>query len=83
MNNKRIGNLTYLRGIATLVVMLFHVTTMYDDKYLGGIFTPGWSGVEMFFVLSGFLMIYTYSSNISTKEFVRKRLIRIIAKTII
>ena len=78
MNNKRIENLTYLRGVATLVVMLFHVTTIYDDKYLGGIFTPGWSGVEMFFVLSGFLMIYTYSSNISTKEFVRKRLIRII-----
>ena len=54
MNNKRIENLTYLRGIATLIVMLFHVTTIYDDKYLGGIFTPGWSGVEMFLSLVGF-----------------------------
>lgn len=78
MNNKRIENLTYLRGIATLVVMLFHVTTIYDDKYLGGIFTPGWSGVEMFFVLSGFLMIYTYNQSTTVGDFILKRVKRIV-----
>lgn len=50
-----------LRGLAVLLVMLFHYGTMLDSHYLfqsGLMFMVrlGWTGVDLFFVLSGFLI---------------------------
>ena len=49
-----------LRGIAILLVMLFHMAVMNPtaeiDRFALKVLSAGWIGVELFFVLSGFLI---------------------------
>jgi peptidoglycan/LPS O-acetylase OafA/YrhL len=58
----RIPELDGLRGIAILIVILFHyvVTGAEPSNRLGAafydIFRIGWAGVDLFFILSGFLI---------------------------
>jgi peptidoglycan/LPS O-acetylase OafA/YrhL len=51
--NKYIKGLDGLRGIAIILVMLFHFR-LYDFGQIG--ISVGWVGVQLFFVLSGFLI---------------------------
>lgn len=50
------------RGIAAVLVMLYHVTTTnhFYDGYMWEVFGFGHSGVDFFFVLSGFVMLYAH-----------------------
>ncbi|MDL0088303.1 acyltransferase family protein [Campylobacter gastrosuis] len=69
-----------LRGVAILLVLLFHIWPEY--------FSFGYVGVDIFFVLSGFLItqiIYTKleSNTFSFKEFYRNRIRRIFPALII
>jgi peptidoglycan/LPS O-acetylase OafA/YrhL len=52
---KRIPQLDAVRGIAVLLVLL-HNTDVYPSLHLGLIAGNGWMGVDLFFVLSGFLI---------------------------
>ena len=45
-----------LRGLAILVVVLYHCHPRLQGTFLEGIIVWGWSGVSLFFVLSGFLI---------------------------
>jgi peptidoglycan/LPS O-acetylase OafA/YrhL len=66
-------NLQVLRGISVLLVVLFHIGAPF--------FTNGWVGVDIFFVISGFLMWHLYADKISegqVKEFYIKRLRRLL-----
>ncbi len=52
-----------LRGLAAFAVLTHHIAVAVDD-YFGRDFTPlgvglGWVGVDVFFVLSGFIMVWT------------------------
>lgn len=66
--NKEIGALTGLRGVAALWVLVFHIQDML--KFVGGgvstvtrIFgAAGYLGVDVFFVLSGFVLALNYSN---------------------
>ena len=53
----RISELDGLRGIAILLVMVFHFTPRTGPLFfLAHVFQLGWTGVDLFFVLSGFLI---------------------------
>ena len=56
---KRLDGLDALRGIAALVVLLFHAW-----KFFGGTtaVAEGWLAVDFFFALSGFVMARTYEA---------------------
>ncbi|MFC1665319.1 acyltransferase family protein [Pseudomonadota bacterium] len=59
---KKIYNIQALRGVAVLSVVLFHLMTI-EQKYGGtktiltNIFNFGMFGVDLFFVISGFVMV--------------------------
>ena len=64
---KRLESIQALRGIAALLVLLFHMTAFQsqmaegnpsDVKLVSGIWDNGWAGVDLFFVISGFIMVY-------------------------
>jgi peptidoglycan/LPS O-acetylase OafA/YrhL len=62
-NRKRIPELDGLRGIAIGLVLFYHyfflITQLRPGSVLSYLFAPGrigWSGVDLFFVLSGFLI---------------------------
>jgi peptidoglycan/LPS O-acetylase OafA/YrhL len=75
-----------LRGLAILLVMLFH-TTQYPrvrgagDAALTALPALGWCGVDLFFVLSGFLitriLLATRGSSSYAKSFYARRVLRI------
>jgi peptidoglycan/LPS O-acetylase OafA/YrhL len=62
-SSRRILELDGLRGIAILLVILYHFISMTPHAppngivhYLQAAFRMGWAGVDLFFVLSGFLI---------------------------
>jgi peptidoglycan/LPS O-acetylase OafA/YrhL len=65
-----ITTLTPLRGIAALLVVVFHcnlmVTTFLPPGYTS-IISMGWIWVDFFFVLSGFILAYVYSQDFKYK----------------
>jgi exopolysaccharide production protein ExoZ len=59
-----LGSLHVLRGVASLLVLLFHATWYGGEpRFLGGAFLAGGRGVDLFFLLSGFVMTWTYRSS--------------------
>jgi peptidoglycan/LPS O-acetylase OafA/YrhL len=53
----RVAELDGLRGIAILLVLVFHFTPASGPLYaLAHVFQAGWIGVDLFFVLSGYLI---------------------------
>ena len=85
INKPTIDGIQYLRAVAALMVVMFHsrLTTFGSDTWP----TFGHSGVDIFFVISGFVMAYAtkdinpnlnFNNRLSnTYEFLRKRFIRI------
>ena len=86
---RQIVSIQYLRGIAALLVVFYHVLqdigrysensyflNFYKLKYFGQV------GVDIFFVISGFVMMYVHGndfqkSNISL-NFLKRRIIRVV-----
>lgn len=87
---REIHGIQYLRGIAGCAVVLDHAAgTAAFDKYfgqelLGGFLTKGAIGVDIFFMISGFIIAIVALSPVSTSpkvevsEFARRRFVRII-----
>ena len=53
---KHIDSLDGLRGVAILLVFFFHYLPRNPHSPLSWLASLGWSGVDLFFVLSGFLI---------------------------
>lgn len=74
-----------MRGIACLLVLAFHVAlqldTYYDISWPKLLFSQGYAGVDLFFVISGFVIAYSSQSFIGRPtffwQFWLKRLVRI------
>lgn len=79
-----INNLQVLRGVAASLVVLFHtINSVYykygEVGYFSVIHTFGEIGVDIFFVISGFIMIYIQDvKKRSSVEFLTDRVIRIV-----
>ncbi len=77
---KRVRQLDSVRGLAVLLVLV-HNTDIYPSLHLGFIAENGWMGVDLFFVLSGFLitgiLIDTKQSEGYFKNFYARRCLRI------
>lgn len=84
MTTKSAGELLsiqYLRGIAALMVVVFHAFPQMERMgYDGYPFPFLAAGVEIFFVISGFIMWHTAGFDLqrSAGEFVQRRLTRIV-----
>lgn len=70
---KKIYGLQQLRAIAALFVVLYHMTYIAQENlnyvFWGGIFRFGYSGVDIFFVLSGFVVYYIHHKEIGKTSF--------------
>ena len=53
---RRISQLDAVRGLAILIVMSHNEGNAFPSLHLQTIFASGWMGVDLFFVLSGFLI---------------------------
>jgi exopolysaccharide production protein ExoZ len=83
--HKKLNLLQVYRGIAALLVVMVHITKMSAERLnqvtFFNLFLVGWSGVDYFFVLSGFIMVYVHRSALGKKDqlksFLVKRAVRI------
>lgn len=88
-HNKKIFGLDFLRAIAIILVFLWHYRRYGCPDWLTGIAKFGWTGVDLFFVLSGYLIggqLFSKIANnqpISAYEFYFKRFFRIIPAYIV
>jgi|SRR5690554_299669 len=80
---KRIDELDSLRGIAALVVVLYHYTFRFEEKFGFTQITDhfnlpyGHYGVELFFVISGFVIFMSIEKINNPFKFLYKRFIRL------
>lgn len=79
---ERIAGLDVLRGFAAAAVMLHHHGQYYDVLYPGRIplsvdLGPGHFGVELFFIISGFVILMTVERKMTVREFAISRVARL------
>jgi peptidoglycan/LPS O-acetylase OafA/YrhL len=83
-SKQMLENLQILRALAALAVVVYHVLYTagdYGRPVHALIILHGWGrcGVDVFFVISGFVMVYAQSHRPKTAaEFLRQRLLRIV-----
>ncbi|MDA8708042.1 acyltransferase [Hellea sp.] len=69
----KIYNVQALRGIAAMLVVFAHLrfyeSVFGGDKILSPVLKMGTSGVDLFFVISGFIMVYVTRNRADTKRF--------------
>jgi exopolysaccharide production protein ExoZ len=69
-----IESIQWLRGFAALAVVVFHAASRFDVG-----FQIGSAGVDVFFVISGFIMQYTTASDAVTPgTFLHRRIARVV-----
>lgn len=76
-----IHTLQILRGIAALLVVFYHVRThviIPHDSWFFVFASIGYAGVNLFFIISGFIMCYTTGSHNNPWKFIGRRLVRIV-----
>ncbi len=80
---KRLVELDALRGIATIIVVIYHYTTRYnslyghEDFFETFDFTVGKQGVQLFFMISGFVIFLTLNHVKKPMDFIVSRLSRL------
>jgi exopolysaccharide production protein ExoZ len=73
-----IASIQYLRGFAAIMVVFGHANGQFRTGVHPALEILGGSGVDLFFVISGFIMTYTVTlHHYSRKEFMLRRVARI------
>jgi peptidoglycan/LPS O-acetylase OafA/YrhL len=81
---KKFAGLDHLRALAISMVLLYHYRNFNHPAWMNDIFSFGWTGVDLFFILSGFLIsnqLFTEiqnNSDLSIRKFYTKRAFRIL-----
>ena len=79
--SKKIPQLDAVRGVAILLVIVHNESSVFPSLHLERLFANGWMGVDLFFVLSGFLitgiLLDTRQSEGYFKSFYARRCLRI------
>ena len=77
---ERLENVDLLRGVAIILVVFFHYTYHYESTYLLRsdnwsleIAKFGWSGVDLFFIVSGYCIAMTITKSKNFFEFIIRR----------
>lgn len=78
----RLAQVDALRGLAALAVVLFHLTTRFQQLYgqdqaLPWAFPHGHYGVNLFFIISGFVIFMTLERTTRSMDFVVSRFSRL------
>ncbi|MBA6288679.1 acyltransferase [Colwellia sp. MB3u-4] len=78
----RISALDGLRGLAALSVVIYHYTFRYNELYSHDyinelLFSWGHYGVDLFFIISGFVIFYSASKGGNLKKFIEARFFRL------
>ena len=81
-NTDRLNELDGLRGLAAIFVVFYHYFQHYDSLYghsfvVPDVFTIGYYGVHLFFMISGFVIYLTISKCKLLMDFVWSRLSRL------
>ena len=69
-----------LRGVASIMVICFHLFEAHSTGHLDQVINHGYLAVDFFFVLSGFVVGYAYDdrwAKMSVGNFFKRRLIRL------
>ena len=82
MKTGRLYQLDALRGIAAVMVVLFHFLYNYQAKYGHTFAIPEWlhlgeTGVHLFFIISGFVIFWTLTRSERPMDFVFSRFSRL------
>jgi peptidoglycan/LPS O-acetylase OafA/YrhL len=68
-----------LRAVAAVLVVIYHVTEKAKTQNIGNFFFDiGAAGVDLFFIISGFIMMMVSTREKSTISFINKRAMRIL-----
>lgn len=84
MEKEKFHGLDHLRAIAILLVLIYHYRMFEHPSWIDAVGWIGWTGVDLFFVLSGFLISNQLfreikdQQTIKLKSFFTKRFFRII-----
>ena len=80
----RLTHLDALRGVAILMVVLFHAYARWgdlepfiQDERLVQVFASSWLGVELFFAISGFVILMSLHQSLGFRHFIVKRWLRL------
>lgn len=80
-NDTNIESIQIMRGLAAILVVLLHISIkggQYGNGALNG-FLIGGSGVDLFFIISGYIMCFsTFGRNLTFGQFMRHRIKRIL-----
>lgn len=70
----KLQSIQALRGLAAMLVLIFHIhelevlaiadNNLTERAWVGGLFTNGYAGVDLFFVISGFIMVYVTRNSV-------------------
>ncbi|WDF45360.1 acyltransferase [Chryseobacterium sp. KACC 21268] len=84
MEKEKFNGLDHLRAVAILLVLLYHYRMFDHPSWVDTVGWIGWTGVDLFFVLSGFLISNQLFKEIKERQTIRlksffiKRFFRII-----
>lgn len=81
-SSHRLVEVDALRGLAAMAVVLFHYTTRFNELFQTGSsptisFPDGHYGVNLFFIISGFVIFMTLEKTVKPMDFVVSRFSRL------